>query len=177
MVFANYLEKVLFITKLLYLTCWLVLVRTRVLVFFKFTRSKVKLTWVTCDQLCKQFLLNILKTIDNKARRHLPHTYSLSHTMSVIPLLLHEPFFNRLLVHNNTHSIKNPFQQKVPGGHMCCSTFLVSNISLSHTECNFFKKWLTEYIIALLCDLCFQLASQRRRMPWNLFVWCLGRTL
>jgi len=31
---------------------------------FKITRSKVK---VSCDQLCEQFLLNILKTVDYKA--------------------------------------------------------------------------------------------------------------
>jgi len=34
---------------------------------FKFTRPKVKVTWVTCDKICKQFLLIILKTINYKA--------------------------------------------------------------------------------------------------------------
>jgi len=40
-----------------------------------------------CYQLCKWFLLNILKTIDYKAWRHLLHTYSQSHIMSINPLL------------------------------------------------------------------------------------------
>ena len=31
----------------------------------EFTRPKVKVTSVTCDQLCKQFLLKILKTVDS----------------------------------------------------------------------------------------------------------------
>jgi len=94
-------------------------------VFIKFTRPKVKVTWVTCDQLCKQFLLNILKTIDYKAWRHLHHSYAQRHIMSIIPLLYCEPFLNRLLVHINHPSIKNPFRPKTPGGHMCCVTFLV----------------------------------------------------
>ena len=35
---------------------------------FKFTWSKVKVTWVTCSQLCKHLnQLNILKTSDYKA--------------------------------------------------------------------------------------------------------------
>jgi len=59
------------------------------------------------EQLCKQLLLNILKqTIYFKAWRHLPHTYSRSHIMSIIRHLYYEPFYKRLPVLINHPSIK-----------------------------------------------------------------------
>jgi len=85
MVTHHHLKK-LCIIGLSYFTCWLVLVRTRPQSIlgslgqrsrshgslllrknqmspgvFKLTRPKVKVIWVTCDQVCKHFLLNILK--------------------------------------------------------------------------------------------------------------------
>ena len=75
---------------------------------FKFTRSKVKVTWVIfCDQLCKQFLLDILKLLIIKPKGtypipiykvtscQAPHFYNITGSMYLFITLLSKPLFDR----------------------------------------------------------------------------------
>jgi len=89
----------------LYFTCWLVLVRTRVLVFLSSLGQR--------SRLDGSLVINYVNSIKPESTYPIPihevtsWSCQFSHFCKV-------NLFNRLLVHINHTSIKNPFRQKAP---------------------------------------------------------------
>jgi len=97
----------LFFREILCFTCWFVLVRTGSLMFSGSLGQKASYMGPFCDQLCKQFLLNILKLfiINPKGTYPLPiykvtscqapNFYNITGSLYLFITLIPQPLFDR----------------------------------------------------------------------------------
>ena len=112
-------------------------------------------------QVSKQFLRNILKTIDSKVWSHLPLTYSQSHIVSIIPLLYYEQFYNGLPIHIYYPSIKTPFRQKEPGGICMVQLYLFWSLwSRFNIEIN--SNFFTMKLLWYQCTVTFTVLNHEK---------------
>jgi len=104
------------------------------------------------DQLCKKFLLNILKTI---AWRHFPHTFSRSHIILLIPPHNMHLFETGSLYLFITLLSKNPFNRRNQGAYVSFNNFCFIwpyHSSSGVNEMYMFSSFHSFILIDVLCN-------------------------